>query len=305
MRGSRTKSNFFMADPALVEQAIAWRRDGKPYSWIAAQLNLSTSFIWKTLRQLDDRPDSAPCSKSICIPDSYHIAEQLAYDPQAVRSLVTRMGLMRPGRPYQAQLDHEWLACVDSETKAYFLGLIAADGWINRNSVFLALKESDSAILDEIRQRAVPFIPLQRYAPGRMNVEGQCRLAITSKQWINNLQALGITARKSLTMGDVTSNIPRDVQHHFVRGYFDGDGSICHQQYRNKHRVTMTFRGTVEFLQGLWSATGLPTGGIYPKTGNGIKSLAFCGRCRMEQLADFMYRDATLFLPRKKDRFVW
>jgi hypothetical protein len=112
MRGSRTKSNAFMADPALVEQAIAWRRDGKPYEWIAAQLDLSVSFIWKTLRQLDNRPDSAPCSQSICIPDSYHIirhysagfsceyiAEQLEYDPQAVRLLLRKMGLLRPTGP--------------------------------------------------------------------------------------------------------------------------------------------------------------------------------------------------------------
>jgi hypothetical protein len=175
------------------------------------------------------------------------------------------------------------------------------------------LKESDAAILDELRQRIVPFIPLQRYAPGRMNVEGHCRLVVTSKQWIGNLQALGITTRKSLTMVDVTSRIPRDVQHHFVRGYFDGDGSIYHSEFRDprfphrtpKRRVAVTFRGTMEFLQGLWQATGIPVGGIYPKTGDGIKSLAFCGKCRMDQLADYMYRDATLFLPRKKERFVW
>lgn len=318
MRGSKTKSNAFMADPALVEQAIAWRRDGMPYEWIATQLDLSVSFVWKALRQLDDRPDSAPCSRSICIPDSYHIiqsyragfsceyiAEQLDYDVQAVRSLVKRMGLLRQRDPYQAQIDHGWLDRIDDETKAYYLGLLAADGWIDRNSVFLGLKESDSAVLDELRQRMVPFIALRRYAPGRMNVEGHCRLVVTSKQWISNLQTLGITTKKSLTIGDVTSSIPRDARHHFVRGYFDGDGSICHHQYRGRRRVIMTFRGTTEFLQGLWSATGIPTGGIYPKTGDDIKVLSFCGRCRMEQLADYMYRDATLFLARKKDRFVW
>jgi hypothetical protein len=106
-------------------------------------------------------------------------------------------------------------------------------------------------------------------------------------------------------MGNIVPLIPFEVRHHFVRGYFDGDGSICHTIYKGKRRVLISFRGTQNFLEGVHLATGLPTGGIYPKTGKGIKALSFCGKLRMLQLAEYLYKDATIYLERKHGRFVW
>jgi hypothetical protein len=322
MRGSRINSNRFLNDPAAIAQAMAWKQEGLPYNWIAAHFEVSTSFLTRELqaRGVGQTPSyrTFACTTSTCLPDSFHIirlynsglscqaiADQLGYDPQAVGSLLKRMGLMRNTRPFQSQIDHQWLDAIDSELKAYFLGLVASDGWLDRNTVFLGLKESDSYILQEIVQRAFPFIPLHRYPPRKMNVEAQVRFSVTSAAWTARLVALGITPAKSLTIGDVTSNIPNEVRHHFVRGYFDGNGSIYHHSYRRKHYVSISIRSTHQFLAGVHSAIGLPIGGIYPKHGDGIKSLVYCGKCRMEQLRDYLYRDATLYLTRKRDRFVW
>ncbi len=318
MRGSKVKSNAFWADPSALKAAIAWRRDGKPYKWIASQLGIAPSTVWHALQLHDASPRRADCCSSACLPDSYHVirlynkglsckdvGKLLGYDTQVISLHVKRMGLMRNTKPYQSQIDHGWLDAIDSEVKAYFLGLLAADGWLNRNTVFIALKQSDRSVLDDIVSKAFPFVPVNTYPASYKGAEDQCRFSVTSPSWISRLNDLGITQAKSLTMGDICPLVPFDVRHHFVRGYFDGDGSIYHSVYRNKRRVTMTFRGTKAFLSGLHLATGIPVGGIYPINGEGIKSLSITGKCRMYELRDYLYRDATILLHRKWERFTW
>ena len=318
MQGSRVNSNSFWADPSALQAAIKWRRDGKPYKWIAAQLNVAPSFIWNALQKHDATARSGICCSSACLPDSCYIirlynsgyscqevATQLGYGAQVISLLVKRMGLMRNTKPYQSQIDHSWLDVIDSEVKAYFLGLLAADGWLNRNTAFIALKQSDRSVLDDIVSKAFPFIPVHTYPASYQGAEDQCRFSVTSSSWISRLHDLGITQAKSLTMGNICPLVPDNVRHHFVRGYFDGDGSIYHSVYRNKRRVAMTFRGTKAFLSGLHLATGIPVGGVYPKNGQGIKSLSIHGKCRMYELRDYLYRDATIFLHRKYKLFAW
>ena len=321
MRGSRVHSNAFLANPSSLDLVSAMRQEGMSYKQIAAQFGISDSFLARQLRVNSipsESPMRVPSTTSICLAQSAHIirlytagcscreiGHDLGFNEQAVRSLVKHMGLLRDTKPYQKLLDHSWFDSFDCEVKAYFLGLVAADGWIHKNTVFIALKESEKQILKAIPERAFPFVPIRTYPPGLMNVEAQCRIAITSRQWIARLNELGITEAKSLTMCDITNQIPAKVRHHFVRGYFDGDGSISHSVYRGKRRVLVSFRGTRAFLQGLHDATGIPVGGTYPKQGDGIKALSICGKGRMLELADYLYRDATIFLSRKKNRFVW
>lgn len=318
MRGAKANAHAFTSNPGALEQAIAWRRDGKSYQWIASQFHVSLSFIYNQLKQADSAPETGPASSSTCLPDSAHIIRlysagvspekmgaKLGHDPQAIRLLLKKMGRLRDTKPYQKLIDQHWLDEIDTEVKAYFLGLMASDGWLNKNTLFLGLKASDGHLLDAVRQRAFPFIPIREYPPKELNVESQQRISITCKRWADRLRSIGITEAKSLTLGDVTSQIPEPVRHHFARGYFDGDGSISHSKYRGKHTVLISIRGTRPFLTGLWAATGIPVGGIYPKQGDGIKALSISGRRRMHELHDYLYRDATLFLERKREKFTW
>ena len=53
------------------------------------------------------------------------------------------------------------------------------------------------------------------------------RINIVSKQLKKDLIQAGCTCTKSLTLTFPSENIiPKHLQHHFIRGYFDGDGSV-------------------------------------------------------------------------------
>lgn len=308
----------YFEDKNFLAKAIELKEEGASYANVAKQLAVPTSLLKALLFEAGYRRRLGPCFSSPCLPDSSrivemylegksstHIAAALGYKPLAVTVLLREMGRIRNTKPYQSTIDHSWLDVIDSEIKAYFLGILCADGWINRNTVFLSLKTSDGALVRRLAS-LLPGVPDPReYPPGKMNVEGSVRLAVTSGQWRQSLLQLGVTTAKSLTLDDVASRIPDSFRHHFVRGYFDGDGSIYHSVYRGKRRVCVSFRGTLEFLRGLHSAIGLPVGGIYPKARPGIKTLSYCGKTRMYQIRDYLYRDASIFLERKHERFAW
>jgi hypothetical protein len=235
------------------------------------------------------------------------IGTLIKYDEQAVRRLLKSMGVLRNTKPYQKCINHNWLDTVDTEEKAYFLGLLAADGWLDRNSLFISLQQADRELLEALQSRIVPFIPLAHYKAGRMNVDDSVRLVITSQRWRCRCEELGITPKKSLSMPNVCKNIPLDVRNHFVRGYFDGDGTVgVYWNKRLKKKFArVSFLGTKEFLTGVHSAIELPVGTVTIRPPEKIHRLTYSGKKRLLEISEYLYKDATIFLPRKRKRFVW
>lgn len=119
-----------------------------------------------------------------------------------------------------------------SPEMAYLLGYIYADGSLeiapkmrgkylrigstdkDRIVVAKALLNSEHTIVKEER-------------PGKR--KKFYLLRIGSHYICHRLLQIGLTPNKSLTM-QFPKNIPSDLMHHFVRGYFDGDGCIYFEQ---------------------------------------------------------------------------
>jgi hypothetical protein len=127
---------------------------------------------------------------------------------------------------------------------------------------------------------------------------------------VNRLLELGGKPRKSFCETKIPS-IPDSLFRHFVRGFFDGDGSIYYRTYKNRHNK-MTSALASSFTAG--KATGkflelfrnklrkcIPVGN--KKISRGVaKKLAFNQYDTM-LLCDWMYQNATVFLNRKKK--IW
>jgi hypothetical protein len=105
-------------------------------------------------------------------------------------------------------------------------------------------------------------------------------------------------------------NIPPELFHHFVRGFFDGDGSIHYKHYKTRHGKTIialqtSFTGgkDTNIIQQLrdWFRDNI---------GLGNKKITNIPYCKLSYnqydsmlLCQFMYKDATLYMKRKKD--IW
>jgi len=105
--------------------------------------------------------------------------------------------------------------------------------------------------------------------------------------------------------------VPDHLFHHFVRGYFDGDGSIHIKHYKTRHGKTIdalatSFTAGLEtglFLEELRDAIRkiIPVG--YKKIAEGAGRKLIFNQYDSMLLCEWMYQDATIFMKRKKA--VW
>jgi hypothetical protein len=106
--------------------------------------------------------------------------------------------------------------------------------------------------------------------------------------------------------------IPDNLFHHFIRGLFDGDGSIHIKRYKTRHgklidalQTSFTAgKDTGDFLENLKKkiTTFIPVGDKKISVGRTNKSLRFNQYDSM-LLCQWMYQNATLYMYRKKN--IW
>ena len=76
---------------------------------------------------------------------------------------------------------------------------------------------------------------------------------MVSNKLVSDIEKLGVIENKTLVL--TFPELPTELVHHFIRGYFDGDGSVflCNDprpEYDNIY-LGINICGTKEFLEGL------------------------------------------------------
>ena len=244
------------------------------------------------------------------------LSEIFNVTPNAVCSLLKRNGYKSKSpselkRKYPIQED--FFDKIDTEEKAYVLGLLYADGYNNtdRNSVKLTLKESDKEILEKISSVIQPTKPLGLYRTNKSqkgfeNSQNAVSLTIANKHISQRLVELGCGKAKTHNLIFPTEEqVPKHLQRHFVRGYFDGDGSVSGDKQKQ-----FGFVGTINFLLPLqqilieelgFSKTKLDQ--RHKDREDSIRALRYCGINQCIKFRDWLYEDSTIYLKRKFDVF--
>jgi hypothetical protein len=136
-----------------------------------------------------------------------------------------------------------------SPEMAWVLGLIASDGCIHKGFHYWQITMSDIDCLEQVAK-------LIKYdGPINLAPHANCYiLKVNNTFMVRQLTKIGLTPRKSLTLK--YPEMPDDMNRHFIRGYFDGDGNFSTQKTRSKNwdfyhgRVTFT-SGSENFINKL------------------------------------------------------
>lgn len=210
---------------------------------------------------------------------------------------------------YRYSYNTELFKCVDDEQQAYWLGFLYADGYVQkRKRIELALAIKDIKHLEKYRDFVCPELPIETRA---MSVRGKqflcVRVIVFSKILHENIVYLGCTNAKSktLTFPDI-SQVPEHLLHHFIRGYFDGDGSVSLDITRNNLHVSLA--GTEKFLHSLsivlfQNIPNYTLTKLYKPINCDMHLLQKGGNKQLEGFYTYLYKDATVFLERKKEVF--
>jgi len=189
---------------------------------------------------------------------------------------------------------------IDTEDKSYFLGLLFADGnvYLKRNRVQITLANEDAYILNKFAEHigytGKLYIDREKYS----------KLILPSKKMCDDLVALGCTANKSLTLKFPT-NVPNELLHHFIRGYFDGDGHISLDKKLVNPYYHINITSTEQFiitLKEILSTNNITTGKSYKRYKDKEVSAhtVYVMNKSAKEFVDYIYSNATLFLTRKQ-----
>lgn len=197
-------------------------------------------------------------------------------------------------RKYRVKDDY--FSIIDTEGKAYFLGFLMADGYVNEthNQVILTLKTDDIEILEKFKNELETDYKIAKFK------DNYSRIIITSRQLVEDLANLGVVQAKTNVLK--MPNIPAYLQHHLARGYFDGDGSIWYDKHSNAYRFQVL--GTKNVLIHIAEYLNLPCNKLRQACSNpNIFRLNYAGNKKLSYIASVMYADATIYLQRKYERF--
>lgn len=126
----------------------------------------------------------------------------------------------------------------------------------------------------------------------------------------NDLRNLGIRPNKSLEF-DKLLEIPTNLQRHFLRGYFDGDGSITHYIKKRKYKektyaydsMVMTIIATPKLIEEIVENFKIQKYSIQDSKTKGLVYLRINADSQIKEIYKLMYDNATIFLSRKKEKW--
>jgi len=197
-----------------------------------------------------------------------------------------------PNTKYKS-LDDNFFKKVDSREKAYLLGWIASDGHIGKRGFILRIHKKDKDVLLKLKSIICQEIPI-RYK--RTTTSDLCSFEINSKEISKDLcKLLNISPGKKSSVISFPT-IDKKYLWDFVRGYFDGDGTINNIEKTCKNYLVVSIRSSSEkMLNGLKKNIDVKS---YLNKNHSISwekenAYTFCS---------FLYKDTDLYLNRKKER---
>lgn len=197
---------------------------------------------------------------------------------------------------------------IDTEEKAYWLGFIFADGYINKDGATfeLGLQAKDVEHLHKFNRFVECVDNNVHYHPKKTEnkVFDLYRWNIRNVNFWNSLNEIGCVPNKSLILKFPNETIFKDKKliKHFIRGYWDGDGCIT---FTPKTKI-INVLGTIEFLTVL--KTHIPSlVGKKVYKHNSINNKTFSlqtSNKKAYETLKYLYQDATIFLERKYDKYL-
>jgi hypothetical protein len=198
---------------------------------------------------------------------------------------------------------------IDTEDKAYFLGIIFADGClindVKRYKYKLSLKlhTKDRCILEEFIKKINGEMDV--WTHGQRDI---CEINLSGKKIVTDLINKGVVPNKTFTI--TYPIIDEYLERHFLRGYFDGDGCIR----ISKDKRDGTERGDLRIVSGsidmlnkinermnvLFSTS---INKLYGPNDKNYKFIGWAGMSDIEKIYYGFYDGSNLFLQRKYDIF--
>lgn len=194
--------------------------------------------------------------------------------------------------------DVNYFHIIDTEEKAYWIGLLLADGHVSkRGMIQLCMKDLD--VIEKFKTS------LQSEHPIKYDRYNNPYISIRCKEYYVDLTHIGFHNRKSyfIDLDKILSHIPKELIRHFIRGYFDGDGSIriYNYDYLRKPQYHFGVTGLKEVCEFIQNYLGIER--------KLVQESEITYTCvtrdlnKIKEIYEILYKDATIYMDRKYETF--
>lgn len=192
-------------------------------------------------------------------------------------------------------VDTSFFRNIDTEEQAYILGLVASDGTLAKNTITIALRDYDFTLLEQVRDCLYGARKGPKLSVVRSNM---LSLSINSKELVDSAcELLCVTRGKKSDIVRFPKFEDPYLSWCFLRGYFDGDGSIRHLARSSPEcSIASDSPGMLSDIKTFSESVGI-------SCGISRNQIAWNGLNCLEFLAN-LYDDASIYLSRKRDLFV-
>ena len=194
---------------------------------------------------------------------------------------------------------------IDTQNKAYFLGLIAADGSVfqcNKGKIVFSISLIDKDLLDLLSIEICGSDKLVREVKRKYR-DGSSKMyeiKFSDEIFTNNLISNGILINKTFTLD--FPNIDEEFISHYIRGYLDGDGTV----YKFSGKLFISFYGNKIFIPKLrdylFNNNILETKYAIIDRGNHC-SIHISSKKANLSMYNYIYNNSNIYLKRKKSIF--
>jgi len=187
---------------------------------------------------------------------------------------------------------------------SYVLGFWMADGTA-REGKYVIFDQNQKEILEKINKAMdSTYIIKQHPTAGKIYY----RLAICNKKIYNNLQNTCEFKLPNKTHRIVYPHISSENDRHFIRGLFDGDGSVTLANFSYGIYIRFRINGTKQLLEKVKKKIiencGIEENRIFIRRDKGIWVLNCGGNKNILKIRSWLYEGADdLYLKRKKKKF--
>ena len=299
-------------DRDILDRAISLYQAGKSFKSISNEIGLNVGTLFREFKRegVPTRTHGGKNPINIALASELYesglslqeVANRLGYSSEnAIAAIFRKNNIpIRTKAGVPDTVNHAFFSKIDTEEKAYFVGLILADGNItprgkSQPAIRLELQKQDKHVLESFKN----CIQTSNHITSSRNCY---RIAVHSTQIASDLAKYGIVPRKTGNKQFMISDIPEMFQRDFIRGFFDGNGWITY----SKRIWTIGFADGELFLTELrdYFCSRLNVYKVAVIEHGGCFMISFSSQQDTRNILHFMYDNATLYLNRKYQKMI-
>ena len=307
--------DFYTKENLSIQQIK--EKTGKGYKYIRRILRENNIEVKIGLRQIKLKEDEIRLLENLAKQGKSikEIAQEIGYDLKVIKRTAKENNILLK-YTINPNFKENFFENIDTEEKAYLLGLYFTDGCVRKDSrcdlnytIHMQLQARDLEMIEKIKD--IFQVNNKIYHDKRNNKE--CYgISFSSRKMAQDLSKYGIIPRKTYETSHLPFEyIPDNLKIHFLRGLFDGDGGFSVDSSYSKD-VSFDFASyhfsiCEEFQKEIDELINKNNHNkIYTNIKDGAQRsrVSWRGKQQVLRIPDILYENATIYLKRKHDKYL-